>query len=86
MARDVGLTIGDFTILLVSSVYTILVAILHCGIGFGAIRGLRWLWSVTLPRVSWIGSWQAAALLLIPVIWVAFRPTKFNPRASRGGG
>ena len=86
MDRDVGLTAGDFVVLLISSVYTILVALLHGGIGFGAIHGLRWVWSLTLPGIPWIGGWQAASLLLIPILWLAFRPTECFLKGSHGGG
>ncbi len=86
MDRDVGFKVGDFAILLISSVYTLLVALLHGGMGFGVVRGLRWFWTLTLPGIPWIGSWQIAGLLLLPVLWAAFRPTEFYSRASRGGG
>jgi len=74
--RD-GLTVGEAIFVLVSVTYTALVALLHGGIGFGAARGLQWLWNAAFagltgaPRIS---GWQAAALLFPLILWAALRP------------
>lgn len=87
MRRDGGLTVGEIHFVLVSVLYTLLVALLHFGIGFGAACGLQWLWNAALaglagvPRLS---GRQAAALLLPLFLCAAIRPGEFRRKLKSG--
>lgn len=87
MRRDGGLTLGEIHFVLVSALYTLLLALLHFGIAVGTVRGLQWLWnsavigSTGIPRISG----RLTAALLIPLLLcLAIRPGEFLSRPRRG--
>lgn len=87
MRREGGLSVGEINFVLVSVLYTLLVALLHFGIGIGTVRGLQWLWnsalagSTGIPRIS---GRQTAALLFPLFVWLGIRPGEFLFRSRRG--